>query len=101
MSLLVLSKIQDSKWYISGRTHLYGNKSYETKKFSPQEKTIRKCREINFFRIELPIIQHDKYNIWKHFDRKYVYGQIMEVLLYKDEFKFKKQNIIRRVGCFK
>lgn len=100
MSLLTLRRIQNSKWYIPINTYPYGAGSYETKKFSPQEKTIRKCREINFFQIELPIIQHDKYNMWKYFDRKYIYSQIAEVLFCKNETEFHAQNIIRRVRCF-
>ena len=73
MSLLKLSTIQDSEWYLSEFYSPYGKKSNATKRFSPREKTIRKCKEVAFYMTELPVIQHYKYNMWKYFDKIYVY----------------------------
>ena len=83
MSLLKLSKTQDSEWYIPLSTHPHGENGYKTKKFSPREKAIRKCKEIAFYMTELPVMQHHKYNMWKYFDKVYVYSQIIDIVLQK------------------
>lgn len=97
MSLLKLSSLPDNAWYLPRDTYPYGKEGYKTKKFSPSEKVIRKCREINFFQVELPIIQHNKYNMWKYFEKGYIYSQIVDILLSKRASTFHRMPCIRRV----
>ena len=96
MSLLKLSKIQDSEWYIPLSTHPHGENGYKTKKFSPREKVIRKCKEVAFYTTELPIVQHHKYNMWKYFDKQYVYKQIIDIVVQKNPRNMFQRNSMRR-----
>lgn len=97
MSLLQLSNTQDCEWYLPrGSAYPYGKKGYKTKQFSPREKTIRKCKEIAFYSTELPIIQHHKYNMWKYFDKSYVYSQIIDIVMQKNPKDVLYKNSIRR-----
>ena len=96
MSLLMLSSIQDSEWYIPTDYSPFGAKSSATKKFSPREITKRKCKEIAFYMTELPVVQHHKYNMWKYFDRKYVYSQVIDIVIQKNPRNVFQKNAMRR-----
>lgn len=98
MSLLKLSKIQDSEWYIPLNIYSHGEKGYKTKKFSPREKTKRKCQEIAFYTTELPIVQHYKYDMWKYFDKQYIYKQIIDIVVQKNPRNMFRRNSMRRTA---
>lgn len=97
MSLLKLSSLPDNEWYLPHGFLLHSREGYRTRKYSPPKQTIRKCREINFFQVELPIIQHNKYNMWKYFEKGYIYSQIVDILLSKRASMFQRMLCIRRV----
>lgn len=96
MSLLQLSNTKDSEWYLPSTYHPFGKKSYETKQYSPREKKIRQCKELAFYTTELPVIQHNKYNMWKYFDKTYVYSQIVDIVIQKNPRNVLHKNSMRR-----
>lgn len=99
MSLLKLSNAQDSEWYIPAHTHPFGDKSYVTKKFSPREKTKRKCEELNFFYTYLPIIYNNQYRyLWKYFDKNFLYSQIINIVIQKNPKVILKNTAFRRTA---
>lgn len=95
MSLLKLSKTQDSEWYTPVNTYPFGKKSFLTKKFSPREKTMRRCKEISFYSSLLPVIKTD---VWKFFDKVYVYSQIIDIVIQKNPHNAINKNSIRRTA---
>ena len=104
MSLLKLSKIQDSEWYIPLNIYPHGEKGYKTKKFRRfmgKEATLMKwiSKEIAFYTTELPIVQHHKYDMWKYFDKQYIYKQIIDIVVQKNPRNmFQRNSMHRTVG---
>ena len=97
MSLLQLTKINNSEWYIPRSTYPHGAKGYRTQQFSPSRKSMRKCQELAFFMTELPVVQHYKYNMWKYFDKQYVYKQIVDIVLQCSPHDLLKSTLMLRV----
>lgn len=99
MSLLKLSNIQDSEWYIPlNNLYPHGKRGYLTKQFSPRQKTMRKCQELAFYTQELPIIVSDNYNVKKFFDKKYIYSQIINIVIQKNPKNALHKNSFRRTA---
>lgn len=98
MSLLKLKDTFNNEWYIPrGSLYPHGKRGYITKQFSPRIKTMRKCKELSFYTVELPVLINNNYK-FKYFSAHYVYSQIIDVVLQIHPDGALNQNSIRRIA---